>query len=669
MNERVPAEADAIGGQRVIRIERHELGPRFYLFGRRVHECWAGLALLAAAGAVALAHMRLPMHLMVVFLAIGAWMLAKDWRDFFPSRRDTAAWRIGLHRRPSELREARRGDWVPPLLGSLAAAVALANVASTLTPSLGDRVRVLREVTTPDMIPVAHAVALPVAVALLVGAVGLLRRRRHAWALAAALLAVLGLLNLLKGLDVEEAAACWALAGLLVWSREAFHVRGCDVSLRRALYRAPIIAGAAFLVALAAVWAARGHATPRPDLALAVEQAGGLLILIGGPLDFHGQFAWLPAGVGALGITATLAAILPLFRPLALPHLAPGPINFERARSLVRRHGRDSLSFFKLRGDAAYLFAEDGRAFLAYRIESGVLVVSGDPVGPEDALPGLVRDLFAMAEAHGLRVCVLGASEALLPLYRQAGLRAMYLGDEALVDTAAFSLVGRPIRKVRQSVTRLEKAGYTIAVHQVGELGPEELAALEGVSERWRGGDAERGFTMCMDALGGEHQAESVVVLARDADGVARGFLHFVPCYGRAAMSLSAMRRDPDTPNGLTEFLVARGIELLRERGVAEVSLNFATFARWLHAPRTRVERILGRIVSRLNPHFQIESLYRFNAKFFPRWEPRYMCFEGLGLMRAGLAALWTEGQLPRPRMPRAPAILRRVGDPEAGEA
>jgi lysylphosphatidylglycerol synthetase-like protein (DUF2156 family) len=94
-----------------------------------------------------------------------------------------------------------------------------------------------------------------------------------------------------------------------------------------------------------------------------------------------------------------------------------------------------------------------------------------------------------------------------------------------------------------------------------------------------------------------------------------------------------------------------RAIELLRERGVDELSLNFAAFAKWMHSPDKRYERVLGKLIALGNPFFQIESLYRFNAKFFPRWEPRFLVYEGaFGLPRASIAAMWAEGQLPSRR-------------------
>jgi lysyl-tRNA synthetase class 2 len=203
---------------------------------------------------------------------------------------------------------------------------------------------------------------------------------------------------------------------------------------------------------------------------------------------------------------------------------------------------------------------------------------------------------------------------------------------------------------VRQSVTRLEKQGFAASLRLLADLSDSELQELEQVSRRWRDGQGERGFAMSLDALRRDDHGDSLVVLGRDCDGRIRGFLHFAPSYGRPAVSLSLMRRDKDTPNGLTEFLVARGIELLRERGVDEVSLNFAAFARFIHSPRSWLEQLLGKGLLLADSFFQIERLHRFNAKFFPRWEPRYLLYERvLGLGRVGLAAMWLEGQLPKP--------------------
>ena len=210
--------------------------------------------------------------------------------------------------------------------------------------------------------------------------------------------------------------------------------------------------------------------------------------------------------------------------------------------------------------------------------------------------------------------------------------------------------------KLNSSVASSPQRSYCLKqqVHDLESLGAGTIAEVETVIELGRQGAPERGFSMAMDSIDGAAGQDTMVVLARDGEGAIRGVLHFVPCYGRDAVSLSFMRRDPDTPNGLTEFLVARAAELLRDRGLSEMSLNFAAFAKWLHSPSGWLERTLGRIVALGNPFFQIESLYRFNAKFFPRWEPRYLVYEGaLGLPRAGLAAMWAEGQLPKPALPR----------------
>src|SRR5207244_8778120 len=218
-----------------------------------------------------------------------------------------------------------------------------------------------------------------------------------------------------------------------------------------------------------------------------------------------------------------------------------------------------------------YFFSADRSAFVGYRIENGVLLVSGDPVGPDAALPALLRELSDYAERRALQIAALGVSERLRPLFEQLGLRSLYIGDEAIVDTGTFSLEGRAIRKVRQSVSRLEKAGFAVELREVSTVDKGTFAELERVSAEWRQGEPERGFAMALDELRCDEQGDTLVVIARDSGGDVRAFLQFVPSYGRPAMSLSSMRRERTTPNGMTEFLLVRAIELLRERGVREI--------------------------------------------------------------------------------------------------
>ena len=529
-------------------------------------------------------------------------------------------------RRPGNVNASHRLGprvYLPAVAAAAAFAVGVVNLASALTPNVAWRHHLLLRLEPVEAVPVFHTLAVPLSVALIVVAFYLRGRRRRAWQLALGLLIAIGVVALLKGLDFEEAILSWSAAALLWWGREAFCVR-----------HRPLGPFSPLLVVVTTVAVA----------------SGGLLAWNASALEVHDELEWLPAVVVAAALAGVLVLSYVLFRPLGAPRELPGSTERLAAVDLVRRHGHDTLAFFKLRQDAHYHFNHDQSAFLGYRVANGVMLVAGDPVGAHGELPGLVSETCAFAASRGLRVAALGASPNLVTLYREAGFRSLYLGDEAIVDTRSFSLEGRSIRKVRQSVSRAETAGYHAELLDHDRLDERTIEELEHVSERWRDGVPERGFSMAMDSLRGGHQAGSAIVAARDSDGRIRAFIHFVPAHGRPAMSLSFMRRDRDTPNGLMEFVVVRAIQLLGERGVEEVSLNFAAFARWLSAPAGGLERALGRAVSLANPYFQIESLLSFNAKFGPRWEPRYLVYERRRwLPRVGLAALRIEGQLPKP--------------------
>jgi len=322
----------------------------------------------------------------------------------------------------------------------------------------------------------------------------------------------------------------------------------------------------------------------------------------------------------------------------------------DRAAELVQEHGHDSLSYFALRRDKSYFFSPSGRSFIAYRVVRGTALVAGDPIGAREERHDLMMEFRRVAHTKAWRVAIAGASAEALADYVDLGFKSIYLGDEAVVNPAEFSLEGRAIRKVRQSVSRLGKSGYHVRVLSTADADEQLKQELRAVSEEWRGNWPERGFTMAMDAL--FLYPDTVLAVAVGPDGSVGGFLQLVPSPASEGYSLASMRRRNDTPNGLMEFLITETIAWARERHVTELSLNFAVFADFLQAGEdaSRLTRAFRWVLLKADRLFQVERLHSFNRKFFPHWRRRYFCFERWAdLPLAGLAYLHAESLLTPP--------------------
>jgi lysyl-tRNA synthetase, class II len=490
------------------------------------------------------------------------------------------------------------------------------SIVSALTPELASRTDIVTGVLPPGVPDAARTVALALGAGMVFLSRGLARRKRRAWWLAVVLVVASAGAHLVKGLDVEEASIHLVLLAALVRARREFVAPGDPATVR------PLVQAVG---ALAVSGVALAFGLMDPDAySHRILVALGLVVA---SLGFRALWLWL--------------------RPL--PVAPPLPEERVRAEELVQEHGRDSLAYFALRRDKSYFFSPSGRSFLAYRVVGGTALVAGDPIGERAERRELVAEFRRVAHAKGWRVAIAGASNDALADYAAEGFRSMYLGDEAVVDPATFSLEGRAIRKVRQAVARLERCGYAVRVLSAADADETLKAELRSVSQEWRGTWPERGFTMAMDAL--FLYPDTVLAVAVGPDGRVGGFLQLVPSPASDGYSLASMRRRSDTPNGLMELLIAQTIAWARERSVTEVSLNFAVFADFMRAAGgPRAVRALRWTLLKADRLFQLERLHSFNRKFFPHWRRRYFCFERWSdLPLAGLAYLHAESLLTPP--------------------
>jgi lysyl-tRNA synthetase, class II len=526
----------------------------------------------------------------------------------------------------------------------LTLAAGLLNLGSALLPAERQRLDLLHRLVPGVLSRGATVVTAAAGIGLLLLAGGLRRRRRTAWLAAVILLGGSALLHLLKGLDFEEAVVLAFVAGLLAGQGSRFTARAGPRESRAAAVMGLAVIGITGAYGTLGLLANGRDVAEDLGVARVVGEVSRMAVGLGSSLTLTGRFGrFFPTSVAAVFWLGVLV--------VAARALAPALVRWRADPGLraAVAGADDSLAYFALRDDRATVRA--AHTLVSYRPVGTVALAVGDPLGPYQEWPEAVRTFLAEAAAQRRVAAVLGCAERAAKVWAAAGLTTLYLGDEAVLDLDRFSLEGRAVRIARQSWNRARRAGFTALACYSGDLDPGSVSALRELSRRWRGETAERGFSMALGRLFDPRDSGAMVVVASNAAGRPLGFLHLVP-WGVDGASLNVMRRDRDSPGYLNDFLVVEAAYRLPALGVRRLSLNFS-FLHALLAAGAEPDVPLGLraarwLLHRLSGPFQIETLYRFNKKFAPAWQPRYLAVEvPEELPRVVIAALRAEGLLP----------------------
>ncbi|MFE0475800.1 bifunctional lysylphosphatidylglycerol synthetase/lysine--tRNA ligase LysX [Streptomyces sp. NPDC058947] len=539
-----------------------------------------------------------------------------------------------------------------------------------LIPPLRTGLRPLVRFLDLLLVPVSANLAYAVFLFLLAAATG--ARKKIAWWLVVVYLGLLVLTDIL-GMAAGEFAesvpsfvVCGLALILLIVARREFYAASRRAAVRRAL--AVLVAGlvVAILVGWALVEAFPGTLPAGQRLAWAANRVCGGLVPAGSfdGRPPHALFFLL----GLFGALALLNAAATLFRSQRL-EAALHDDEEARIRALLGRYGdQDSLGYFATRRDKAVVFSPSGKAAVAYRVEAGVCLAGGDPVGDREAWPHAIAAWQDVARRHAWVPAVMGASEEGARAFVRAGLGALQLGDEAILHALDFDLDGRDMRVTRQAVHRVRRLGVTCRVRRHSTLTEDEMRRIVERADAWRDTETERGFSMALDRLGDPADGDCLLAEALDSDGRLLAIQSFVP-WGRDGISLDLMRRDRSAPNGVMEFMVAELCAAAPKLGVRKVSLNFAVF-RSVFEEGARIGagpvlRLWRRLLLFFSKWWQLEALYRSNAKYHPEWYPRFLCYaEAASLARVGLASAIAEGFVSVPSMRK----LWGNGHPKGGQ-
>jgi lysylphosphatidylglycerol synthetase-like protein (DUF2156 family) len=309
----------------------------------------------------------------------------------------------------------------------------------------------------------------------------------------------------------------------------------------------------------------------------------------------------------------------------------PNPADRPRIFALVNATTGDPLAPFAMQSSKCYHFSGDGTAAIAYRTRLGFAVVSGDPIGDDARFVPLVADFAAMCHTRGWRIAVLGCSERRLNLWSDASvlgrkLTPVPIGRDVIIDVAAFDMVGRRYRNLRQAVQRTKNFGITTEVVDEQDLNDVLLTELTDVILASPSGSrTERGFSMSLDGtLEGRYPGVALII-ARDKAGRVQGFHRYATAGGGTEVTLDVPWRRRGAPNGIDERLSVDMIAEARVQGAQRLSLAFAAFPEIFTDKHRNLPRSLVFTMVHLgDPLIALESLYRYLRKFNALGDQRY---------------------------------------------
>ena len=541
--------------------------------------------------------------------------------------------------------------WVPVWIGRATFLVGLFGILANVSRRFRTPVHKLNNVIPVFLNGSALATAIFTGLILMILARGLSRRKRRAWVLALVILAV----NLATEIfrtnhhPVQITLSILSIAALVVF-RNSFYAKS-DPSTRMQ----PLIGfGAALLVFFIAsllLLRFRSHdeIIGSPSIKNIILFIAEGFVGVAGPVKFTSERA-SDAIAFTLGTFGVFTVIVPLWlyfrRVKPIPKVSDDDMNV--VRKLIKHDlEQDSLGYFATRRDKSVIWAANRKAGIAYRVQGGVMLASGDPFGEYSLWPEAIAEFLKEAEEHAWTPAVMGCSDRGGEVWvEHAGMIAIDIGDEAIIDVKNFTLEGRPMANVRQMVNRIKRKGYSCTTQKWSELDESTRIELRELAHKWRYGVSERGFSMSMDRFGDDNDPDTFITIAR-LESEIKGLLYFVP-WTTNALSLDRMQRERGTDAGVNELMIVETVEYARANNLAYVSLNFAAFRSLFEradkisaGPITRGMRNLIRFSSNF---FQVESLYRFNAKFQPGWETRYVLYpRASDLPKVGWAALRAE--------------------------
>lgn len=504
----------------------------------------------------------------------------------------------------------------------------IVNVISAITPALPKRLHALKNFLPVDFILVSHALVLISGLLLIIIAVFLIQGSKRAWYTAIILTAISAIGHLSKAIDYEEALFTGFVFLILYITRTHYRLKPnpfyTKLSLKVILYG--LIAILLYGI-LGFYFMDKHHFGIDFKFLQSIQITGKLFFLFNDsglkPHTHFGHFfidSFYWAGSCYILFIA-VGLFIPYFKK---------PYNTEEevtlVNTLVKKYGHSSLDYFKVYPDKLFYITPKKNAFISFKMAKNIALVLEDPVGEnEEAVKNAIVNFDAYCREYGFAALYYRVPKESLRIYKSLNKKSFPIGEEAIVNLDTFTLEGKKMKAMRNSVSHFTKNGFICQTYHP-PIEEEILQKLEAVSQQWLHtlGQSELVFT---EGTFDPHiLRDQTILTVEDLAGRVYAFLNLIPSFKAHEGSYDLIRKTSDAPNGVLDFLLVNTIRYLKDQGFQELNMGLTQLT-GIEGINLK-ERTVKFAYENLKTFDRFKNLRKYKEKFNPFWQKKYLVYD-----------------------------------------
>jgi phosphatidylglycerol lysyltransferase len=504
----------------------------------------------------------------------------------------------------------------------------IVNIISVLTPSVPEKLQLLRDYLFFDVVNFSNSFVLIAGLFLLVTATFMLRGLRSSWwfAIILSTFSVIG--HVTKGINLPEAAiALFVVISLLVTRKEYFVKT--NPRLRTIGIQTAVLSILAVMIygTVGFYFLDKKHFRIDFNILQSFSYTLQNYFLMGSrdliPADsFARDFLYT---IRVSGFASFAFLVYSLIRPYVFRNV-PSQEDLDKAVGLVRQYGRSSLDYFKTYPDKQIFHDPGTNAFISFKVSRNFAFVLEDPVAQsKEEMKKCIKFFGRFCNENGLTDIYYRVPKESLEIYRDLSRKSLFLGQEGVVDLSVFTLEGGERKSIRNAINKIAEQGYSSNIHNP-PLKDGLIQKLKAVSDEWLKVTGRKEIIFSQGMFVEKELKFQTVISVENKEEKIIAFLNIVPDYVKNEGTYDLLRKTADSPNGIMDFILVELFKYFKTQGIQFVNLGFAPLS-GMEDPHNVTEKSMKFAYEKIISFAHYKGQREYKDKFHPVWSDKYLIY------------------------------------------